>query len=175
MAIMRVDFYRIFQEEGAPFYNNSFGINKEEFNDWVINSFNRLIEIESLQKIIPKREIIDKFISLGYVHKAHQCHYSSKAITLLDPDFEYWTGFVNRQDFINPIITHSFNIYKGDIVDFARINQDFSIQTAQELYLPHIYYGINIPSEFINNYRDSVLNDFSMNPLLFEWYNHIRT
>ena len=175
MTIKKANFYKIFQDEGAPFYIDEYNIDENHFNHWVSENFKEIASINDFKEIVPSRKTIDKFTIAGYVHRPYQCHYSAKAISILDSDYEYWTGFVHRQDNINyPIITHSFNIFKGTIVDFSRLNQDFSIYTNEDLYLPHVYYGINIPSGFVEEYRESVFNQYSMKPLLFEWYRKIK-
>lgn len=38
--------------------------------------------------------------------------------------------------------------------------------------LPHNYYGIDIPIEFVKKYLDETIEDNSMKPLLFEWIEH---
>lgn len=84
-------------------------------------------------------------------------------------EFEYWTGFVIRNESIRPIITHSFNVLNNQIVDFTIHITDPFNKLDQKTY-PHEYFGVRIPREFVLNFRDETLNEHSMNPLICEWY-----
>ena len=170
MSILDNNFHDIFVEEGHPFYGNIYSLDKFEFNNWVKENFIEKATIESFDIVQPSKEMLEKLFQKGYVHISNQCHYQAKAVNIIDKEFEYWTGFVNRQDPYFPIITHSFNIYHGKIVDFSRINDDFTIVDEADAYFPNVYYGINIPSEFVLKFKDETFNDSSMNPLLYEWF-----
>lgn len=171
MPIEKKNFYQIFQDESPDFYIDEFDTIVDEFNDWVAKNFLSLGRIKSFKNVQPRKRVIRAFEKLGYIHKESQCHYSAKAITLLNKEYEYWTGFIHQKDFIYPIVTHSFNIYLSKIVDFSRIGMDLNNNSTNDLYFPHVYYGIKIPFEFVDRYREDVLNNYSMIPLLFEWYN----
>jgi len=170
MAIEEADFYKIFTDEGSPHYNDLFLLNKERFNEWVSGSYVKIKSIESLSEVAPTSEVVNYFLNLGYCHRPSQCHYSSKAISLLDSEYEYWTGFVRNTDLIGDnIITHSFNICGGLIVDFARLNEDFAIIDDSYAYLPNVYFGIHIPTTFIEKFRIETFQ-YSMRPLICEWF-----
>ena len=170
MLVFKNDFYTIFQEEGYPFYNALDKLNKDNFNRWVSEKFTLCKAINTFNEVVPTREQIKKFIKLGYNHKSSQCHYSAKAISLLDPEYEYWTGFIQRDDFNYPIINHSFNLKKSKIVDFSRLNDKLEIIDITSPFFPHIYYGIKVKKEILMKYQVETFNNFSMNPLLYEMY-----
>ncbi len=177
MPIPNLDYFSIFQEEGHPFYDQLIQLNQQEFNNWVIENFSLLGTYNSFEEVAPNNDDIESLIEKGYNHIGSQCHYSAKAITLLDNQYEYWTGFVIRNSFYFPYITHSFNVRDNRVVDFARLENDLSVMTEnlnpEDIFnstFPHIYFGIQIPLDFIENYRRATLNENSMIPLLYEWY-----
>ncbi len=173
MAIERRDYYNILLEEGEQLYGDIYPLDQNEFNDWITSEFDELKTIESFDEVIPSRELIEQMENNGYAHRGYQCHYSAKAICLLDEEIEHWTGFIIRNSMYFPIATHSFNIKNNLIIDFSRTEDDFSLLDTPEDGLPHTYFGINIPNEFVSNYRDETFNDFSMRPLLVDWYKEI--
>lgn len=170
MLVCRKDFYTIFQEEGYPFYNALDNLNRDNFNKWVSKKFSLVKTINTFDEVIPTREQVKAFLELGYNHKPSQCHYSAKAISLLNPEFEFWTGFIHRKDFIYPIITHSFNLKDFRIIDFSRLNDKLEIIDIASPYFPHLYYGIKVPNEMLMKYHVETLKEYSMNPLLYEMY-----
>ena len=170
MPIPKTDFHRIFVEEGKPFYNDIYSLRKDDFNEWVVTNFSVIKTISSFKEVAPNNKLFSDLQVKGYFHREGQCHYSSKAVSILDENFEYWTGFVHWQNWEYPIITHSFNICGGAIIDFSKINEEFKIIEEVNSYLPHVYYGIRIPVEFVRKFKNETFNDYSMKPLLFEWY-----
>ncbi len=173
MVIDKIDFHSIFVKEGTPFYNELLLIDKEIFNNWVSKVFLNIKEIKSFSEVVPSKEIQEIFIRKGYHHIESQCHYSAKAISLLDSEYEYWTGFIYTQDCLYGVVTHSYNVYKNSIIDFARVNRQLEIHDIDTHYLPHVYYGIHIPTDFVKQYTETTFNEHSMKPLLYEWYNHV--
>ncbi|GET35033.1 hypothetical protein PbJCM13498_38960 [Prolixibacter bellariivorans] len=169
MSIPQDDFYSIFQGEG-DFYDEIHSLDQEKFNEWVSNSFEKIATISSFNEVAPSENTINEFRERGYIHKESQCHYSAKAISLLNPEFEYWTGFINRDDYLYPIVTHSFNLYKGKVIDLARVDKHLKPLDIESTSLPHVYYGIKIPHDFVKKYEKETFNEFSMEPLLVDWY-----
>lgn len=169
MAIKKCDYRSEFLQEGENLYSNLFSINEYKFNDWVTKNFNELGTIGSFEVVRPSREIFDEIIN-SYRHIHGQCHYSAKAVCLLNCEIEYYTGFIMRDYRHFPLVTHSFNMYKGSIIDFSRFKNDFTVIEEGASSLPHTYYGIKIPTEFVVRFREDVFEKKSMNPLLSEWY-----
>ena len=169
MAIEKYDYYNEFMDEGKPFYNSLNELDEDKFNDWVADNFIEVDTIESFEEVKPSRNIFDKIVK-GYRHINGQCHYSAKAVCLLDAEFKYFTGFIQRRDSYLPIVTHSFNVYQGSIIDFSRLKDDFSMIQEKKSTLPHVYFGINIPTEFVARFSKDVFEERSMNPLLYEWF-----
>ena len=155
MAIKKCDYRSEFLREGEKLYSALSSINECEFNDWVATNFSELGTIQSFEEVRPSKEIFDE-IANGYVHNPSQCHYSAKVACLLDAEIEYYTGFIVRRDSYDPIVTHSFNVYQGSIIDFSRFKNDFTVIEERTSSLPHTYYGIKIPTEFVNRYRNDV-------------------
>lgn len=109
MFNIELNFFEIFMNEGGSFYDEFRRINGDHFNAWASNTFVLKYSAKTIADIIPDLTTIKMFQQLGYDHRPSQCHYSSKAISLLDSDYEYWTGFVCNQDPISyNRITHSF-------------------------------------------------------------------
>ncbi len=171
MAIEPTDFYNNFLNE-SPFYDDLVQLDKDNFNKWVTENFQEMGTFNSFEEVAPSKELIDDFIFKGYNHIESQCHYSAKAINLLNSDFEFWTGFVHRQDYLYRLVTHSFNLYDGNIIDFSRVDRNFNVLNVLDPYFPHIYYGIRIPNNIIEAHRQETLDEFSMRPLLVELYNN---
>ncbi|GGK16031.1 hypothetical protein GCM10007962_07970 [Yeosuana aromativorans] len=170
MNIEEIDFYELCLDEGAPFYREIFILNKNEFNDWIRNNLAEISTIESYNSILPSEIVFNEFVQKGYEHIHYQCHYSAKALSILDEDYKYFTGFVERNTAHYSIITHSFNFKDDTIVDFARINDPEYQLTEEECGLPNTYYGIEIPRDFVLNYQKETFEDKSMKPLLYEWF-----
>lgn len=170
MNIDQIDFYDLCLEEGHPFYGEIHLLDKERFNQWVRENLQEIDRIESFDDVVPSDKILKELHELGYEHINYQCHYSAKAVTILNRDIRYFTGFVERYSYIYPIITHSYNYLDGRIIDFARINNPEYPIHEEDRGLPHIYYGIEIPNDFVINYQQETLEEKSMKPLLYEWY-----
>lgn len=168
MSIETLDYHSLFLDEGKDFYQCLCRINRDEFNQWLLRNIVKVGEIDSYEHVKPDSSIVKLSDHLGYAHRDFQCHYSAKAITILLPEFEYWTGFVSRYESINPIITHSFNVYQNCIVDFSKHITDPFYKLDLKSY-PHEYFGVNIPREFVLKFRNETLNEHSMNPLICEW------
>ena len=172
MSINQVDFYELCLDEGGVFYTEIYGLEKEDFNQWVRDNLQEIGTVNSFNEVVPSNEILNGITELGYEHIHYQCHYSAKASTIKDSNFRYYTGFVIRNAYPYPIITHSFNTVNGNIVDFARIENTEDPFNEENDSLPHKYYGIEIPREFILNYEQETLEEKSMKPLLYEWFVH---
>ena len=170
MQLENIDFHETFITEGEPFYNDINSIDKFHFNKWVTENFVKLTTITRFKEVIPKKKEVKNLIAKGYNHKPSQCHYSAKAINLIDESYEYWTGFIIRKCWVYPIVTHSFSIKKNSIVDFARIDENFEELKAKIDSFPHVYYGIKIPNDFVKKYQVETFENFSMNPLLYDWF-----
>lgn len=172
MNIEQTDFYNLCLEEGEPFYNDIYGLDKDNFNQWVGDNLMEINSIESYNDVVPNEEILHQLNNNGYEHIHYQCHYSAKAATIADCEFKYFTGFVFRNSFPYPIITHSFNTLNGNIIDLARIEDVEDPFNEENNSLPHKYYGIEIPREFVLNFQQETLEEKSMKPLLYEWFLH---
>tara|TARA_R110002111_G_scaffold115058_1_gene176004 strand:+ start:911 stop:1435 length:525 start_codon:yes stop_codon:yes gene_type:complete len=172
MSINQVDFYELCLDEGGDFYTEIYGLEKEDFNQWVRDNLQEIGTVNSYNEVVPSNEVLNGITELGYEHIHYQCHYSAKASTIKDSNFTYNTGFVIRNSFHYPIITHSFNTVNGNIIDFLRIEDAEDPFNEENDSLPHTYYGIEIPREFILNYEQETLEEKSMKPLLYEWFLH---
>jgi len=170
MTIAEADYHSIFRKEGEILYYDLSKLNQNRFNDWIVNNFKEIQTISSFKKVAPSRKCLNSFLSKGYKHIESQCHYSAKAISLINPSYEYFTGFIFRQNPLNRIVTHSFNVFANSIVDFARIDKNLEVLNIEEPCFPHIYYGIKIPYDFLKQFEKETFNEFSMKPLLYEWY-----
>lgn len=170
--ITTIDFYDILLDEGEPFYNQISQFQREYVNDWLQSNLKHYVSIDSYNEVIPSQKLILEVINNGYDHINNQCHYSAKRINQINADYKYITGFVFRGGYPYPIITHSFNFNNGTVVDFARFEEEFSPIPDDET-LPHHYYGIEIPHEFVINYIQETIENKSMSPLLFEWLQSI--
>lgn len=143
-----------------------------EFTTWISEHFKEIQIIDKLEDILPTKMTLENLIKKGYQHKPTQCHYSAKAISIIDNSFEYCTGFViNNARFFN-FIPHSFNICNGKIFDFSKVNSDLSIFPGMENKFPITYYGAKIDNEFVKRYKEETLSKYSMKPLLFEWFSN---
>jgi hypothetical protein len=167
--LSKTDFHKIFIAEGSPFYSDLAKIDSVVFNNWVCENFREYGKIDSFDEAIPSLSFINDAIQKGYKHIPSQCHNSARTICLLYDHLDYVTGFIYRpSDPLMPIITHSYNIQLGRIIDFARLNNDMRVIDEDEnSYLPHVYYGVAIPKRFILSVKN--LGPASMNPLLYEW------
>jgi len=172
MDLKNIDFYDLCLEESPDFYGDICCLNKEVFNSWVKENLLELGSISSFDEVVPNDLFFKEILKLGYEHEYNQCHYSAKSLTILDEDYKYFTGFVKRETFPYPIITHSFNFAREKIIDFARITDPEYPDTIkdEDKGFPHVYYGIEIPRNFILNFRKETLEDKSMKPLLCEWF-----
>lgn len=173
MAIDFRDYYNIFMDEGEQFYSDIYPLNQNDFNEWIACEFIELNTIQSFNEVIPSIAIIDQLVDNGYKHKGYQCHYSAKAVNLINEEFEFWTGFVSINSFPYSIVTHSFNVKNGNIVDLSRTEDDFQILDQEETGLPHAYYGMNIPTEFVSKFRRETFEEYSMKPLIVEWFKEV--
>jgi hypothetical protein len=172
MNVNQVDFYELCLDEGGIFYNEIYGLEKDIFNQWIRDNLQEINTIESYNDVVPSNEILNGITDLGYEHIHYQCHYSAKASTIADCNFTYYTGFVTRNTFPYPIITHSFNTVDGNIIDLARIEDAEDPFNEENDSLPHTYYGIEIPRDFVLKYEQETKEEKSMKPLLYEWFLH---
>lgn len=169
MNLTDIDFHSLCLDEGGVFYTDIFGLDKEDFNQWMRDNLTEIQTIESYNPVLPNAALLAELCELGYEHRYYQCHYSAKALTILKPEMRYFTGFVERSASFYPVITHSFNILNETVIDFARIdNPDDSYQDEADTF-SHIYYGMEIPRSFILAFEEETFRDKSMKPLLFEW------
>lgn len=164
-----IDFYTLCLEEGHPFYSNVYPVNKEDFNNWVAANLEEIATIENYEEVLPTEDLMENLRMEGYTHRHYQCHYSAKALSIIDNQNRYFSGFLKRYSIYYPIITHSFNLRNNGIIDLARINNPDYPLNGEDSF-PHTYYGIEIPREFILNYNEETINDYSMNPVLIDWY-----
>lgn len=171
MIIERFDFHVTLLEEGKDFYQCLRKIDKDKFNVWVQQWFIGFGKVYSFEDVKPDPSLIALSELAGYKHIDAQCHYSAKAISILMPEFEYWTGFISRNASLNPIVTHSFNVYQGQIVDFSKYISDPFYKLDLKSY-PHEYFGVDIPREFVLKFKEETLNEFSMDPLICEWFHY---
>jgi hypothetical protein len=177
MALPKLNFHQEFMIEGGSFYSSLSSVDESEFNEWVVNSFTKIGTIESFEQVKPTKAVFDRIIK-GYNHIHGQCHYSAKAVCLLDNRFEYFTGFLERHCSHYSIITHSFNIYDGAIVDFSRFDKGYNPISESKSTLPHTYFGIQIPFEFVEKYKFDLLDEEAprdMDPLLHKWFLNIKS
>lgn len=170
MNIQKIDFYELCLNEGGVFYADVYPLEKEDFNQWMRDHLTEVVTIDNYDLVVPDNNLMGQLYQLGYEHVHYQCHYSAKAATILSDNFGYYTGFIERAGYPYPIITHSFNILDGAVVDFARVSEPDDPIENQENTFPHTYYGIQIPREFVLNYKQETLDGKSMNPLLVQWY-----
>jgi hypothetical protein len=170
MNIDETDFYKICLEESPDFYDRIFAEDKNDFNQWIRENLSEFITIDCYDSVLPDATSLSDLIKVGYQHEHFQCHYSAKAVSILNEEYNYVTGFVERNTNYYSILTHSFNLYNDKIVDFARVDDTDSTLFNYETSFPHIYYGIEIPREFLIHFQDATLNEKSMNPLLIDWY-----
>ncbi|MGE6354865.1 hypothetical protein ACQKCJ_13450 [Flavobacterium sp. NPDC079362] len=170
-----IDFYEVLLDEGGIYYAEIYQLNKESVNEWLRENLRTYGTFNSYADVTPQKDVITYMTKNGYEHIDSQCHYSAKRINQIDPNYTYVTGFVFRAQYPYPIITHSFNFKDGNVLDFARFEEEFTTITDDET-LPHHYYGIEIPHEFVENFTQESIEEKSMKPLLFEWLiaNNIR-
>ncbi len=170
MNIDKIDFHELCLDESPQIYGNVNQLNKDNFNQWIKENLEEFITIENYDIVVPDNNVMNDLKRLGYEHIHYQCHYSSKAATILNDNFKYFTGFVNREHWLYPIITHSFNTLKGEVIDFARVSDPNDPIENEKSSFPHTYYGISIPREFVLKYKQETIEDKSMTPLLVQWY-----
>lgn len=107
-------------------------------------------QITSYSQVTPSQEVKNILKSYGYEHTPSQCHYSAKALTLIDESAEYYSGFVVRNITPYRIVAHSFNLINGSVVDLARMTEGMKpMEIIETTGMPHTYYGIKIPKDFI--------------------------
>lgn len=165
------DFWEICKVEGGQFYSDIITISKSDFNAWIVHNLQEIETFESFDDVRPSEELQLDLRELGYNHQFYQCHYSAKATTILKDGVRYYTGFVKRDSYDFPIITHSFNVIVDKIVDFARIEDpDYKFSDYDLSHFPNTYFGIEIPRKFIKRYQEETLENHSMRPLLIEWF-----
>ena len=170
MIIEEIDFYELCLDEGGVFYQDVYTLDKEDFNEWVRANLTEVVTIDNYDVVAPDNNLVEEMHKRNYGHIYYQCHYSAKAVTILSDNIEYYTGFVERGSYPYPIITHSFNVLDGTVVDFARLSSvDDPLEGGEDSF-PHTYYGIQIPREFVLRYIQETLEEKSMRPLLVEWY-----
>ncbi len=168
--INRLNIHNSLINEGGDFYQDLNQIDYNAFNNWFLINSKLLGVFNSFEEVIPSAEKFQMMIERGYTHIGSQCHYSAKAICLLDSSYEYWTGFIKTADVEFPIISHSFNVKNGQIIDFSRIDNNGNIVNYNYSFFPNTYYGIRIPRDFVEQYKGETFKEKSMRPLLYEWY-----
>lgn len=168
MSIEYTNFITYFQNESS-FYSDLPNEVCDQFNVWITNNFMSIGLFNSIEEVSPDIQSLKELQTQGYNHYASQCHYTAKAISILNPEYEFWTGFIQRESISYPIVTHSFNIKSNKIVDFSLLNEEFLPINSPDSF-PRKYYGINIPREFVLKYKEQTLKEKSMNPLLILWY-----
>jgi hypothetical protein len=178
MLNINKEYYQLILKESPFIYNKLREFDEKDFNEWVNRNFNELGTFNSFEEIIPCKRTFNRFKKQGYNHIPGQCHYSAKAINLLDPKYLFFTGFVIRNEYEFPLMTHSFNLFnKKKIVDFSKIANDYKISKNISRTFPDTYYGVCIPNWFVKKYREDTFNGDNytrMNPLLIDWYIHLK-
>ena len=164
------DYHAIMMEESPTFYSGLSTVDKTDFNRWVRENFMVLDVVNSFDEIVPKLEEYDKVTGMGITPSPSRCHFNSKAVGMIDSEYQCFTGFVWRSDPYDPIITHSFNFRNGKVVDFSRKENRDTIMMSKANF-PHRYFGIQIPLDFIKAFQDEP----SEHPLLHEWFVHTQT
>jgi len=154
--------------EGGSLYSNIFKFDKNLFNQWCIDNFEYYGEVHTFEEAEPSEIQFSNFQKLGYQHLNSACHYSANAISLLDSNYKSITGFIITQLSPSPLITHSFNFFDNQIIDFSRYLLNDSFTSRDKDGLPHKYFGIELPIKFLKKYEDEIL-DKTMNPLLYEF------
>lgn len=173
MKTPNLDYHHIFMDEGQSLYSEIFSLDKSKFNNWILENFKYYGTCHSFDEVIPSKKIMDSLIKKGYFHRTNQCHYSSKAVNILNQKIKYITGFIITENPYYPINTHSFNILNKKILDFSRITHEGKSMEDNLKTLPHFYFGIELPHEFVSLYKNETFKEFSMNPLILEWYRTI--
>lgn len=105
----------------------------------------------------------------------NQCFHNSQLISIENKDVLYYEGLMYGPVFKN-CIHHGFN-YQKEVIDvtYLKNETDFHGENGtRDKYF--IYFGVNIPSEFIEKYRAKITKDPNQqNPMLLEYYNSINT
>lgn len=165
---LNIDIYGEILIEGKQLYGNLKKIDNSRFNNWCVENFSYYGYAETFKDVAPSNRRFEKFINLGYKHEYFACHYSAQSISLLDSSHKTITGFLITQCYY-PLFTHSFNFYNNQIMDFSRFEKDEVFSDSNKDTLPHDYYGIELPVEFLKKYENEILGK-TMNPLLYEFY-----
>ena len=175
MPIPRDNFHKIFIQEGGKFYDSLWEIkNIEHFNHWISLEFNEVSIINSYDEVTPNPDLLNALRENGYIHREAQCHYNAKAAAILNDELCYYTGFILRDEWEHEIITHSFNTKDNEIIDLSRLDNSFQIIIPINKTFPHKYCGVKIPNDFVRRFKNETLVDtYSMKPLLFEWYQEL--
>lgn len=164
-----IDFYEFILDEGEEFYTTMYRFKKECINLWFKENVKYFGEINSYTDLNLDRNFINSVAENDYTHQELQCHYSAKRITQLYPEVKYITGFVVRNDFPHSLVTRSFNLFDDKIIDLARLDERFGTLEDDDTF-PHYYFGFEIPSAFVKQYENETIENYSMSPLLFEWF-----
>lgn len=127
MNLTNIDFYEIFLDEGDPFYSNIYRYEKDSFNNWMLENIKHYGEVHSYEELRVEKHELDNLVNEGYLHVGHQCHYSAKRLSQIDENYRYITGFVIRNEFPYPLITHSFNVNGERIFDFAKLDNEINL------------------------------------------------
>ena len=104
-------------------------------------------------------------------HQAGNC-YDNSQFNALNFDLEYCEGAYSVEMNSN-LVLHGFNIKNGQAIDYT-VNANIIDGLYNGEEIPILYYGIIIPTYFINmhsNQTDVPLN----NPLLPKYFHYIRT
>lgn len=98
-----------------------------------------------------------------------QCFHNSQLVAIENDDVKYYEGYVFGPKY-RKYIHHGFNYCNKGPFDVTYLRN--KTQFHEELGDQHlVYYGVHIPSDFINNYKDRISNSNQHNPILLDYYN----
>jgi hypothetical protein len=145
------------------FYNDLYEFDEESFFEWVVANFNLIGEINSFSEVTPNKEDFERFVENGLVFRRSSCFHVAMSISLIDPAFQFYTGFI-IQNTIPLLFAHAFNVHEGTIVDFS-----FYELEDKEASFPNKYVGIEIPSHYVKQFGKNLQDPDDVYPLLVNW------
>lgn len=99
-----------------------------------------------------------------------QCFHNSQLVALENKDVKYYEGFLYGPEFKN-CIHHGFNKCEAGPIDvtYLKNKEHFHNDDMRDKY--YVYYGVEIPNDFIEKYRDKIDKANQQNPILLDYYN----
>ena len=135
------------------------GIEEKEFNIWMRPKVVDMDKVNSYVDVAPNLDVINDVLGPEYKYPGtRECHKVAKEISLIKPEFEFYSGVVYRENYKfegQSYYYHSFNVFNKKIYDFSKL--DSYNNCIPDEYLPHTYYGVQIPKEFLNKNTQSIL------------------